>query len=72
EYQVKRGFEVFRRICAKCHSLTLFKPSDLTQLGYTNSQASLSQENETLMSIINSRPMETLNHLNFRTLPICL
>ncbi|MGP1905819.1 MAG: cytochrome c1 [Candidatus Hodgkinia cicadicola] len=39
EYQVKRGFEVFRRICAKCHSLTLFKPSDLTQLGYTNSQA---------------------------------
>ncbi|MFP3018932.1 MAG: cytochrome c1 [Candidatus Hodgkinia cicadicola] len=39
EYQVKRGFEVFRRVCAKCHSLALFKPSDLKQLGYTNFQA---------------------------------
>ncbi|MGP1914337.1 MAG: cytochrome c1 [Candidatus Hodgkinia cicadicola] len=39
EYQIKRGFEVFRRICEKCHSLTLFKPSDLKQLGYTSSQA---------------------------------
>ncbi|MGP1918163.1 MAG: cytochrome c1 [Candidatus Hodgkinia cicadicola] len=38
EHQVKRGFEVFRRVCLKCHSLTLFKPSDLKQLGYTNSQ----------------------------------
>ncbi|MGP1915830.1 MAG: hypothetical protein ACTS4Y_01960, partial [Candidatus Hodgkinia cicadicola] len=32
---------VFRRVCSKCHSLTLFKPSDLRQLGYTNSQISI-------------------------------
>ncbi|MGP1911211.1 MAG: cytochrome c1 [Candidatus Hodgkinia cicadicola] len=41
EHQIKRGFEVFRRVCSKCHSLTLFKPSDLRQLGYTNSQISI-------------------------------
>ncbi|MFP3039042.1 MAG: cytochrome c1 [Candidatus Hodgkinia cicadicola] len=41
ECQIKRGFEVFRRICSKCHSLTLFKPADLRQLGYTSVQALL-------------------------------
>ncbi|MFP3037536.1 MAG: cytochrome c1 [Candidatus Hodgkinia cicadicola] len=39
ESQIKRGFELFRRVCSKCHSLTLFKPAYLKQLGYTTNQA---------------------------------
>ncbi len=37
--RIRRGFEVFRCVCANCHSLTAFKVSDLTQLGYTLKQS---------------------------------
>ncbi|ATY93480.1 Cytochrome c1 precursor [Candidatus Hodgkinia cicadicola] len=35
---VRRGFEVYRQICSKCHSLELFKLEDLKQLGYSKKQ----------------------------------
>lgn len=33
-----RGFEVYRQVCCRCHSLELFKLEDLKQLGYSKTQ----------------------------------
>ncbi|XXM90172.1 cytochrome c1 [Candidatus Hodgkinia cicadicola] len=35
---IRRGFEVYRQVCSKCHSLKLFKFEDLRQLGYSKDQ----------------------------------
>ncbi|XXM93347.1 MAG: cytochrome c1 [Candidatus Hodgkinia cicadicola] len=35
---VRRGFEVYRQVCSKCHSLELFKLEDLKLLGYSRNQ----------------------------------
>ncbi|XXN19776.1 MAG: cytochrome c1 [Candidatus Hodgkinia cicadicola] len=35
---VRRGFEVYRQVCSRCHSLELFKLEDLKQLGYSREQ----------------------------------
>lgn len=34
----RRGFEVYRQACSRCHSLELFKLEDLKQLGYSKAQ----------------------------------
>ncbi|MFP3038903.1 MAG: cytochrome c1 [Candidatus Hodgkinia cicadicola] len=61
--QIKRGLEVFRFVCCKCHSLILFKSSDLKPLGYTNSQAS------TLIETIKQLPSQTNRNLQINKIP---
>ncbi|MFP3038411.1 MAG: cytochrome c1 [Candidatus Hodgkinia cicadicola] len=39
--RIRRGFEVFRHVCANCHPLAAFKAIDLKQLGFTFKQAFL-------------------------------
>ncbi|ATW06087.1 Cytochrome c1 precursor [Candidatus Hodgkinia cicadicola] len=34
----RRGFEVYRQVCSRCHSLGLFKLEDLKHLGYSKAQ----------------------------------
>ncbi len=38
--KVRRGFEVFRKICINCHSCEIIKPTDITSIGYTIKQIS--------------------------------
>ncbi len=37
--QLRRGLQVFRRVCASCHSLALLRPADLVGLRYSRKQA---------------------------------
>ncbi|XXN13820.1 MAG: cytochrome c1 [Candidatus Hodgkinia cicadicola] len=44
----RRGFEVYRQVCSKCHSLELFKYEDLKHLGYSKNQ---------IMCLVNGKPI---------------